>query len=677
MIKKVRVKVIRRINAPTVVCDLSISDNHNLFVCNQISDFPILAHNCFDENLRGLNKFGKSDSDMGIFSLGQTTLNYGCDFYENASFSKKERATIANVPLKGDVLDYAVADTQIPFAIHRKQLLRAKNSKYKNGNYLRAYYKLMLLQMSSIVHALSQLEERGIALDISYLMKLKSADGPVETMAREVMDKLKSSKAARRVNRKLQEDAGTPDYSLFSNEKQSSWVFKLSKPLHKQMLYIDELKLKPLSHGTKGAPSIDANFMATHKGVPEVEILSQISELEKLRSSYVNNFAKRFHTDPDFKKDRHLRSSYAFLTVTGRTMSADPNLQQIPSRKKQAKLIKRLLIAGKGRLIKKMDFSAHEVRLWSVVSNDKLLADLFTIGRNLRIKFRETEIEKYKLLMDTEGDIHKQNVRFFNGTPIDQVTKDQRGDIKGIVFGAIYGRSAASIARMLDKDKKGIEILMDRFFKRFPNAAKWLMDAKKTAVNKCYVNSPIDRLRHMYAQLYEINALIAGVERRGSNAPIQGFGADIAHVAAHLYDWHIEKTYRIFDENGICDGIHTMVHDSLEEDRLYEYLIPSLQIHQWVATLGAEQYYQRHWNVEFPCHLEVDFDLGADGSRLRKWDWSETGLKDIITKGLEDQVEIYPDLNVKKALREIYAYKDNVKLCRYLDKHYPVLGELP
>ena len=64
------------------------------------------------------------------------------------------------------------------------------------------------------------------------------------------------------------------------------------------------------------------------------------------------------------------------------------NLQQIPSRGAFAKYIKRLLITDVGKLLIKVDFAAHELRGWSIISGDKQVAAVFEQGAVLRRRFR-------------------------------------------------------------------------------------------------------------------------------------------------------------------------------------------------------------------------------------------------------------------------------------------------
>jgi DNA polymerase I-like protein with 3'-5' exonuclease and polymerase domains len=633
-----------------------------------------------DENivtLKDKSKFGTSQ-----YNLLQISLNYGCFAYLQAKFGKSERHTISQVDLSRDVLEYCALDVQVPFAIHEQQLARAKHQNFAKTSYQESYKRFVVTQMSNMVHITSQMEQRGACIDLPYLMKMRSSKGPLEQLLAEKLAKFKKSKAALRANKLVLKKTGAPSGSIYETigAKTDNWVLNLNKPIHKQILFIDVLGLKASRTTASGAPQIDKYFMAAYKdAVPEAALYDEYSQLLKLSGTYIGAFARRYKEEKDFRSDGHLRPSFGFVeTATGRGNSYDPNLQNIPTRGKFAKMIKRSFVSPHGSLRLKMDYSAHEVRVWAIIAGDELLAALFQRGRELRQKFRSTEDPKYKALMDTIGDIHKLNCQFFFGVEPAEVTKEQRDSIKNVVFGSIYGRSAGSIGKVINKDKEYVEKLLDRFFDRFKKASAWLKWAKRHSVQHNYVYSPIGRVRHMYAHLYGMQGLVAATERRGSNAPIQGFAADMGHTAAYIYGIHLEQVFQRFDRmDGLLvpGGVSIMVHDSLFGDMNYRNYLVALQIMQWSATLGCEQYYETHFGVKYPVHLEVEFELGADDSRLIKWDWSETQLKQAIEQSLVYQTDIYPKLDVKKTLKEIYAVRNDTKVMRYLDKHYPILAD--
>ena len=103
----------------------------------------------------------------------------------------------------------------------------------------------------------------------------------------------------------------------------------------------------------------------------------------------------------------------------------------------------------KEKVIVKADYSAHEVRMWGNIAEDQNIAASFYIGtemtRDYRVKdFKGEEVDELVERAETEGDVHKQNYkRFYGRLPKD---KEERQQVKGVVFGAIYGKGITSLA---------------------------------------------------------------------------------------------------------------------------------------------------------------------------------------------------------------------------------------
>jgi DNA polymerase I-like protein with 3'-5' exonuclease and polymerase domains len=363
---------------------------------------------CLDENMKSLLKCRTPLSGkISPYRLDWMCAWYGCDFYENNAFSKADRATIETRSLdEPGLMEYCGMDAQVCWAIHDQQRLQASRQRIGGRDYGRYYNQFVVTQMNNLVQIESVMEHRGDQLDMPYLIQLKDRNGPLSTLRRDVEKEFTALKGVRRANRRLAKTAGVPQQTLWGKD---SWIFSPSKPAHKQELFINVLQLEPLAYGKTG-PKIDKAFQEHYKDVPEVAAFTQISQLDKLRSTYVNGFYDKLKTDPDMKGDFRIRPGFGFTgTVTGRSNSYDPNLQNIPARGKFAKYIKRMFVAPRGCLTLKMDYSSHEVRMWGVVSGDAKLCELFVNGRWLRQQYRTTGNPLYKQLMDTKGDIHKVN----------------------------------------------------------------------------------------------------------------------------------------------------------------------------------------------------------------------------------------------------------------------------
>ena len=142
------------------MCDVTVAKNHNLFVKGKISDSAILAHNCLDENLKGLDAF------LGeyYYSLGNLSVQYGFTGYLNAEFGKQHRANFGEADLSDKaVVRYTTNDVVVPFAIHNVQKQRARDRRYTH------YDGVVRWEISDTIHAFSKMEHTGAGLDVNYL----------------------------------------------------------------------------------------------------------------------------------------------------------------------------------------------------------------------------------------------------------------------------------------------------------------------------------------------------------------------------------------------------------------------------------------------------------------------------------------------------------------------------
>lgn len=181
--------------------------------------------------------------------------------------------------------------------------------------------------------------------------------------------------------------------------------------------------------------------------------------------------------------------------------NSKPNLQQIPSRGKLSKYIKRIFIAAPGTIFIKADFSAHEVRGWALISGDKDVSRAFQHGLDLYKQFVKNPTKENKERFKKEGDIHRINSSYFFGLTIEKVTDEIRQAVKGVTFGLIYGRSANSLAIQLNKTIEEVNEIIDKFFKRFSKAANWLLQIEKFARKHYYVEAVTGLRRHLWPYL--------------------------------------------------------------------------------------------------------------------------------------------------------------------------------
>lgn len=614
----------------------------------------------------------------GAWGLEIVAARYNNTWYQTADFGKAHRTTIKDANLDAGVLAYCAMDVQLPFAIHRAQQKVAQAMEHEGGTYLHDYRRMQLAQMSNMVHQLSSMKLRGMPLDPNYLMLLRSKSSPLAKMIKEAEKKLREFPTVKKANKRLLGDRGAPSKGLFGEV--SSWVFDLGKSAHKQMLYIDILGLKPVNYGKDGeTPAIDKTFQEAYKDVPEVQVLTERSKIKKLDDSYAKGMWNQVKNDVDYKVDQRIRPEFGYLLVTGRTNCTSPNLQQIPEHGKLAPIIKRLFIAPPGTIRVKFDFSVHEVRGWGIVALDDVLLSTFDRINALVLAFRKKKnpTKEDKEEVETKGDMHKLNYSAFTGVKVEDVTKEQRQGAKGITFGSIYGQSVKALGEVLKVTTKQAQELTDRFFAKFNKAKKWLDKVADQAVSRGYVVSMLGRRRNLWGGVLGYSRLEGAIRRRAQNSPIQGMSSDIAISAARLLEEAIYEFMQDMDElpEGGCMqpsiGVCAMVHDSTEGECYYRHFFVLLWMMEYFAIHGVRKYIKEVFEVDTKVDFAIEFAVGTLGSEMRKWDWTQACLHEIIVAAVKDQRDVLGhDVDVDKTVRTIYKY--GKKYAPELRKRYPL-----
>lgn len=609
-----------------------------------------------DENAKSL----MTVTGQGYYNLANLAMQYGCQVYHEVSFGKEMRATIADVDLDENVQEYAGLDVIVPFRIYEKQIKRAADIKYAK------YQSLVGEQISDQIHAFSILETTGAGADIDYLFKLNLPNSPINEEIRNVEREFMNSPEVRAANKAICKDDNVPKMGLMGKVEVTK--FDMSKSEHKQILFFDVMKLKPLKEGEqlrengKKTGKLDKDFQAAYADVPLVALYTKLGKAYKLKNAYVNSLLKLWGESEDFKHDRSIRPTYSYLkVVTGRTSASDPNLQQVPSRSEMGKLIKRILIARKNRLLIKVDYSAHEVRGWSIISGDKGVADVFEQGAILRRRFRMVPDPWIKHRIEAEGDVHKINAAYFFGIPnVMDVTKSVRNAVKTVIFGLIYQQGDKGLAKSTGRDVKEIVEIKGKFLKRFPVGLQWFDKIKRFAHENFFVESPVGRRRYLWGFMLpeshrEANMVHAACDRRAVNSPVQGFGSDLMMSAIRILDrmkydyWKTHGEYPDFDMN-------VSVHDSLTVDCDYNWIFLALDmIERAMTSAVVEKVQQRHEGFEFTSVPEIDFEIGATEKDVDGWDFSYKQLEKLIRAGLEVKKNELgePDLDIEKTVDSI------------------------
>lgn len=616
-----------------------------------------------DENMKLLHTVTGS----GYYNLGNLAVQYGCfAFYDNP-FGKENRAFIADNPLSEPVLQYCSLDVLIPLAIFFKQKKRAKDIKYDK------YVKMVRDMVGNQIHSFSILETTGALCDIDYLFSLKMPDSPINKIIDEKEVKILSSAAVAKANKVISAGRSVPQSGLYGSVNIKH--FDLSQSEHKQILFFDVLGLKPVEEGKKIRKNglqegkIDKAFQKKYADNEVVAAYTDLQKAYKIRNAYVNSFITKYSEDLDFKTTFRMRPTYSYQdVVTGRTSASDPNLQQIPSRGALSKYIKRLLISRPGSLLIKVDYSAHEVRGWSIISGDKAVADVFDVGKQLRDRFKAVPDPWIAQRIKLEGDVHKINAAYFFGLPIEQITDSIRNAVKTVIFGLIYQQGDEGLANSTGRSVKEIGKIKGQFLDRFPVGLKWFDVVKNSARDNYYVESPVGRRRTLWPLMFEshlkqitsmsmldkqIRSVINKCLRQSVNSPVQGFGSDLMMLAIRLID---KYKYDYFLKTGVYPqmNLNVSVHDSLTVEVDYEWFWLAVQFIEHAMTVGCKEFVEKTYGYHIMSAPEIDIEVGATERDVKKWSGSYTDMEPLIRATLKTQKEeLGYDVNEEKITKLI------------------------
>lgn len=307
--------------------------------------------------------------------------------------------------------------------------------------------------------------------------------------------------------------------------------FNLNSPKQLSVVLFEELGL-PVRKKTKTGYSTNAEVLESLRlEHPIIEQILAYRLWSKLKSTYLDGIAGLIRTDTG----RVHTNFNQTVTATGRLSSSDPNLQNIPVRTEEGRMIRALFEPGEGYdCLLSADYSQIELRLLAHMSGDENFIDAFKRGQ----------------------DIHARTAAEVFGIPLDEVTPELRRHAKAVNFGIVYGISDFGLARNLHISRKEAGDYISRYFTRYPGVRAFMDKVVAEAHETGYVTTMFGRRRELPAiKSRNFNQRMLA-ERMAMNTPIQGTAADVIKLA-------MIAAYRKLREAGVKSRILLQVHDEL------------------------------------------------------------------------------------------------------------------
>ena len=411
-------------------------------------------------------------------SLARTYLDYTTIKFEEVAGKGAKQLTFDQVPLE-QAAPYAAEDADITLRLHDHLWPLLKKQKGPASVFTDIEMPL--------VPVLSRIERTGVRIDSKMLARQS------KRMAERLVE----------LEEQACEIAGRP--------------FNMASPKQIGQIFFEELNLPVIAKTPKGAPSTAENVLQelADQGHELPSLILQHRGLAKLRSTYTDKLPTMINPDTG----RVHTSYHQAVAATGRLSSSDPNLQNIPVRTDEGRLIRQAFIPREGAIMVAADYSQIELRIMSHLSGDKALLKAFAEGQ----------------------DIHRATAAEVFGVTPEAVTSDQRRSAKAINFGLIYGMSAFGLAKQLGVERSTAQEYIDLYFDRYPGVRSFMDNIREQAHEAGYVETVFGR--RLY--LPEINSRNgqrrAAAERTAINAPMQGTAADIIKRAMIEVDRWIRK----------------------------------------------------------------------------------------------------------------------------------------
>ena len=399
---------------------------------------------------------------MALRELGHDTIKY------EDICGKGKNKILFNQLSPSDALNYAAEDADITLSIYNRVLPRIINDKKFS-----VYKRLE----NPLINVLLEMENTGIIIN---------------------------PKKLNEISKNLSSQISKLEDQIF---KLSQTNFNIGSPKQLGEILFDKMKIEGGKRSKNGSwqTSVEILEKVSDMGHEIADVILSWRHFSKLKSTYTDALVEQINS----KTDR-VHTNYSMVGAsTGRLSSSNPNLQNIPIRTEEGRLIRTAFEPKQGFKLVSMDYSQIELRLIAHIADENKMLDAF--NENL--------------------DIHADTASKVFGIPIEEMTSEFRRKAKAINFGIIYGISAYGLAKQLKCSANEAKDFISSYFYRFPRIRDYMEEIKSNLDTNGYVETLFNRRIYINDSNSKNQKLRGFAERQAINAPIQGTAADIIKLA--------------------------------------------------------------------------------------------------------------------------------------------------
>ena len=286
-------------------------------------------------------------------------------------------------------------------------------------------------------------------------------------------------------------------------------TINLNSPKQLQRVLFDDLKL-PIIKKTKTGPSVDAEVLeelALFHPIPEKIV--ELRRLTKLRGTYLEPLP----TQALPSTGRVCATFNQAATATGRLSSSEPNLQNIPARSENGKIIRAGFVPDASLgfdAFLSCDYSQIELRVLAHFSGDPELRRAFADGE----------------------DVHALVASRLFGVAQADVTPDMRRKAKAVNFGLVYGQTSFGLSKAIGVSTGEAAAYIDAFFATYPGVLTFFDRVLDDCARRGFVQTLLGRRRALTGvRGARGRKTLNFPERAAINAVVQGTAADLMKLA--------------------------------------------------------------------------------------------------------------------------------------------------
>lgn len=377
-----------------------------------------------------------------------------------------------------------------------------------------------------------------------------------------------------------------------------------------RILLFDVMGFEPIEFTDTGAPKTDRasikefreSLLVYGENCDKTDVLDaliSLSETAIVKNTFLTAFKELSILDKDGNYTLHGNHRLGG-TISGRLSSSEPNMANMPSTSRHAKLIKECIVAPAGWLYAYSDFNALEDRVSTLLTKDPMKVKEVIggfEGHSLRASFYfKDELESRGIIIDTND---KESVN-----RVQAEAKDLRQASKPITFLKIYGGGAGKIQKVLKCSQLRAQEISEAFDELYAATAEFNERNTRLAKTQGYLDVAFG-LRVFCPRINSKDSGIASGEGRSiNNASTQSYGMLTNRASIEFLQRLKGSEYRA--DVKLVNQVHDCIYLLVRNDA---------NVVKWVNdNLIACMQWKNDKALEGPVPMEAELDIGFDAA---------------------------------------------------------------